>query len=810
MLTDDTARSVFTITDHVQFDDKGRAKCPSCMASTGKDSKKNLSLVPGTEGAYKCHRGCTPQQIRDALGVNNRPIPTAIAKPAANITVSPQKVKESCDRLLASNGPAKKWLHDRGINDGLIERYRIGISRAKVGNNQHVPAITIPIPAGSDGTQFYQKKRLAPWLAEADRPEGYKPWSQYGIPNTVWFTWLPVEAKQTYLCEGEWDAIQLGAVLASANAPIAVATFTSGAGNVPSKEQLELLPGEVVTFYDRNDKPLPNGDLPGEVGALKVAKAIGERAKIALVPMPDDCDVKGWDCSDAIAAGYGADDFMAAAAAATTPHAKESKSRVNPLKARMVKNCDLIARAADYIDWLVPDLLTPNELFILGTPPRTGKSLFCLTLAKAIASGGTFLDRPVTQGSVVYVNCEDGETKVKYRQTAQGWEQWGYDLPVYWFDEFKLSELADMQEVIEEIGDVRLLVLDTLTRVRDDNVKESSSEMGRILEPLQKLARDLNICVLVTHHVSKATLEDNADPFNMLRGNSSIRSTCRGAMVMLPDERNYRLICENGWSDQLDLKVQINSDTLEWRLLGNWNPRIDGDMKQQILDHLNLVGKSTIPEISQALGFNAGSVSTALYRLQREDMVTKHGGKGRQLAQYSRSANLCQQGLIVLGHQNPDTPIDTGLRQQNIKDREREEKVINSPKSDQSSPKPNDHFLKNDHFFEKEQNLLAQSCSPDVDSDSMRQQGDPLLALVGANCHTEKSSKDRKKGKIEIGSRVLYRGDSSSLQRVCQSKRLTVEAISDGQATVNYPGWAFTHTVPVTDLMPTRRQISDD
>lgn len=37
-----------------------------------------------------------------------------------------------------------------------------------------------------------------------------------------------------------------------------------------------------------------------------------------------------------------------------------------------------------------------------------------------------------------------------------------------------------------------------------------------------------------------------------------------------------------------------------------WNPRIDGDMKQQILDHLNLVGEATIQAIATELNFNAG------------------------------------------------------------------------------------------------------------------------------------------------------------------------------------------------------------
>lgn len=807
----------FDIRSHVEFDTQSRAICPSCSLIKGPGySKRNLTVSEA--GQFYCHRGCSYQDIRNAIGAPiDRPLPLALTpnNRQTNVTVTPQVVKEACDRLLdADRSPtlrissewikrARQWLNDRGIHDGLIERHRLGITRAKVGNI-HMPAIAIPIPANADGTQYYQKKRIAPWLNESEQPENYKPWSQYGIPNRVWFTWLPSEAQTTYLCEGEWDAIRLGALLSEADAPIACATFTSGCTNVPDQEQLGLLQGKVVIFYDRNDNPLANGTRPSEVGALKAARALGDRSRIALVPMPEGCEVKGWDICNAIDYGYTLDDFHSAAAAATTPKAeteRQQNTRINPLKAKLTRNRDLIDRAADYIDWLVPDLFTPNELFILGTPPRTGKSLFCLTLAKAIATGGTFLDRPVTQGSVVYINCEDSETKVKYRQTAQGWEQWGYDLPVYWLDEFKLSQIDDLREIIEEIGDVRLLVLDTLSRVRDDNVKESSSEMGRILEPLQQMARQMGICILVTHHVSKAVNEEGQDPFNLLRGNSSIRSTCRGAMVMIAEDSCYRLISENGWTDRMDLKVRINSDTLEWKLLGNWQPRIDGDMKAQILDHLNLVGQATIQDIASALNFNAGSVTTVLHRLQREDMVEKIGGRGRQLAHYKRSANLCQQLDVLLGQPNLDTASNTACPNKKIKDSNLGEKVITPPESDHDRVIT---FDDRDHFSSNTPILLGQSCNPDPVSVPCPNSTSSLLGQVGTNCHTPKERIDpinSRTGSIpQTGDRVVYVGAAGSMSALCGARRLKVIDIHGDMATVKHDKWVVSQTIPIADL----------
>jgi hypothetical protein len=133
---------------------------------------------------------------------------------------------------------------------------------------------------------------------------------------------------------------------------------------------------------------------------------------------------------------------------------------------------------------------------------------------------------------------------------------------------------------------------------------------------LQEWAKERGICILITHHTGKVSNDaPNADPFDMLRGSTSIRATCRGAIVIVPGDSSYRLLAENGFSDRLDVSVRINSDTLEWKLLGNWTPRIDGDMKTQIIDHLNLTGDATVAEIAASLNFNAGSVSTIMSRL---------------------------------------------------------------------------------------------------------------------------------------------------------------------------------------------------
>jgi len=280
-----------------------------------------------------------------------------------------------------------------------------------------------------------------------------------------------------------------------------------------------------------------------------------------------------------------------------------------------------------------------------------------MTLAKAVASGTKFLDRPVTQRPVIYVRTEDHEGKIKERELAQGWSE---GLPVYWLEKFKLSQLPFLKQLAEEVG-AGLIVMDTLSRIRDDNFGESSAEMSRLLEPLQEMAEELSTCILLVHHTGKIKVEnaDSLDIFDTIRGSSAIRATCRGTFVLAADERNYRLCVEHGWGKH-DLKVILDANTLEWKFLGKWNPTCNSDQKSQALEYLTQVGEATLDEIAFNTGIPKRSLYVALSRLHADDMVSKIGGGRGRLVKYKRSTNEIQQFKLAVDQPKPDAENDRG------------------------------------------------------------------------------------------------------------------------------------------------------
>lgn len=287
----------FSIFDHVQFSKTGRAICPSCLLTKGEGYRKynlSVSVQPADHGAYKCHRGCTTEQIREAIG-DSKPlektyVPTA--KPPKEIQYkTDDQIRASSEVLrgkTSKTAPAiLQYLLDRGLQLRTIEYFMIGMAWKdfKYGEEwKSTPCIFIPyqIEEGKWLGKYFPNK----WLPEEDRPD-----QQMAQPSVTarWYFTLQADSTELWICEGEWDALLLGQILYDNQINISVCTATCGSGNIPK----DLSPldqyDRIVIFYDLDDS--------GETGAKKLADAIGDRAIIAKTPSPIE-PKKGYDITD--------------------------------------------------------------------------------------------------------------------------------------------------------------------------------------------------------------------------------------------------------------------------------------------------------------------------------------------------------------------------------------------------------------------------------------------------------------------------------------------------------------------------------
>ena len=175
--------------------------------------------------------------------------------------------------------------------------------------------------------------------------------------------------------------------------------------------------------------------------------------------------------------------------------------------------------------------IIPKGLTVLAGSPKIGKSWMALDLALAVASGGSFLGRPVKQAGVFYLCLEDTEQRIQKRM---------YELadeapPGLYFstcvDRIGNGFTKGVVEMIRDHPEIELVIVDTLQKVRQSD--DGSGSYGKDYEELAALKRiaDLNDrSILVIHHLRKQ--KDKSDPFNEISGSTAISGASDTNMVL--------------------------------------------------------------------------------------------------------------------------------------------------------------------------------------------------------------------------------------------------------------------------------------
>ncbi|MBW4553863.1 MAG: AAA family ATPase [Aphanocapsa sp. GSE-SYN-MK-11-07L] len=524
----------FNIRDVVSFDRNGRAYCPSCEQKKGRrPSQKSLAVLES--GAYKCHAGCTSEEIRVSLGVPKHGSTPLSAKSQLHTA---EQITKAMAWLLQGRDEdsqwAQQWLDQRGITSEIARHYCLGLV-----NRNGTTGVSIPIPADESSQTFYQKLRLEPWI-------GNTAWTQKGMPAMVYFTHKPDQAKQTYLCEGEWDAILLGWAMREAT-DTAIATFTCGCNVIPCPEQLQRLPGKVFIFYDRDE--------PGQQGAEKLARVLGDRGWIAQVPCSQASPPKGWDISDALNAGLTVEAIRTAARIATRAPGFEltqptSRTRLNYEQclngideilliedtARQLWELNLLAKQAelstaqlrkihqtrlecarvfspiDVVDFLAkaPE---KREWIIAGKIPRgstialiadggTGKSRLSYDLAYAIASGQPWNGFRTTQGKVLIIQTDEPDVDFSDSLRDANYETFDRGL-VQVETEWQFSQIPQLTRWVEQEQPL-LVIIDSFTAAnRASDLDEKDTNYGACIYDLRNIANTHGCTFLILHHTNK-------------------------------------------------------------------------------------------------------------------------------------------------------------------------------------------------------------------------------------------------------------------------------------------------------------------
>lgn len=217
------------------------------------------------------------------------------------------------------------------------------------------------------------------------------------------------------------------------------------------------------------------------------------------------------------------------------------------------------------IRWLWRDRMALGKLTLIAGDPGLGKSMLSIDMAARVSKGDPWPDgTPCPQGSAILFSAEDDVADtIKPRLLAAGADTSNiYTLTTpaqrdartgqTVFAPFSLQrDRPTLEAALEELGDVRLIVVDPVSAYLDGVQSHNNAEVRGVLAPLSDLAAKHGAAVLAVTHLNKGA----GSAMYRATGSLAFAAAARTyyAVIRDRDDRERRLV--------LPVKCNIAPDT---------------------------------------------------------------------------------------------------------------------------------------------------------------------------------------------------------------------------------------------------------
>jgi hypothetical protein len=287
---------------------------------------------------------------------------------------------------------------------------------------------------------------------------------------------------------------------------------------------------------------------------------------------------------------------------------------------------DLQSMVFSPLRFSVNGLLAEGATLLAGKP-KIGKSWLALDFAMAVASGGLALGSvKCRQGPVLYCALEDNLRRLqrRMRQVYGSVDDWPTDLR-FATEAKRLGEgLEDDLRVWIEANGGRLVIIDTFAAVRPRGGRDGYDADYAALSPLQLMAGQLRVSVLVIHHLRKMLGDD---PFDMISGTTGLTGAVDASFVLSRGRQGVTLYGRGREIEEFEQAVEFVDG--KWKLLGDAAEVRRSEERNAILDVLEDVEEPMGPkEIADALGKPENNIKQLLFKMLKDGEIRKVG-RGR-------------------------------------------------------------------------------------------------------------------------------------------------------------------------------------
>jgi hypothetical protein len=212
----------------------------------------------------------------------------------------------------------------------------------------------------------------------------------------------------------------------------------------------------------------------------------------------------------------------------------------DPQKFRVLDVAKMVAEIPPPVPWEIEQLAVRRDVAVLTGDPGAGKSMLALALSAAKVRGESIAGIGCSEGTVVYLDAENGYGEIHRRLHSLGVPLEG--VTVVEADGINLrdeDDFAGLGALVEHYGPA-LLVLDSLTALWPGANERKTEDVAPTLYALKRLAERQEVAILVLHHRPK----DGGE----YRGTTAIAAAAQLGFTLSkakddPDRTRRRLHC---------------------------------------------------------------------------------------------------------------------------------------------------------------------------------------------------------------------------------------------------------------------------
>jgi putative DNA primase/helicase len=362
-------------------------------------------------------------------------------------------------------------------------------------------------------------KEFRVWDVKNRKAKSPDPRPLYNIPGII-------SAKKVILVEGEKSADALIAYGLTAS------TAMFGANAPINKTDWSPLIGKEVIIW-------PDNDEAGKEYGEKVAKHLLNVASFVSILNPSQDKAAKWDAADAVLENFDIRQFLETARSANSTLPSYS--------------------IADFVnddspmpdDIIMPRLLTPGGMLLIGGAPKVGKSDFLINFLIHLAAGESFLGlKPPRPLRVFYLQAEIG-----YHYMRERIKKLSISKETFFKASQNLIATSRIQMILNDQGvdaayrtikhyfpnqAPEIICIDPIRNVFDggsDNGSENDNNamLFFLQNRIEKLRSMLNpeMGIILCHHTKKIKKKDvEEDPFQAFSGAGSLRSFYSSGLIL--------------------------------------------------------------------------------------------------------------------------------------------------------------------------------------------------------------------------------------------------------------------------------------